>query len=97
MWCNDCLTESCGRPSRLLLYTGILTVGVGDAVVSFDLKCEVWLFTAVADYEDAGICGGEKGGAIQVVTYNTQDFRRKCQFHNLSGGVCVGTARLWVG
>src|SRR5712691_3721548 len=29
------ITESCCRPSRLLLYTGILTVGVGDAMVSF--------------------------------------------------------------
>jgi hypothetical protein len=72
-----------------------LTVGVGDAVVSFDSRREVWLF--IADYEDAGICGGKKGGAIQVVTYDTQDFRRECQFHNLSGGVCVGAARLWVG
>jgi hypothetical protein len=56
------------------------------------------LFIAVvADYEDAGICGGEKGGAIQVVTYDTQDFRRECQFHNLSRVICVGTTRLWVG
>jgi hypothetical protein len=49
------------------------------------------------NHEDAGICGGKKGGAIQVVTHFTQDFGRECQFQNLSGGVCVGVARLWVG
>jgi dolichol kinase len=34
--CGSFLTETCYRPSRLLMYTGILTIGVGDAVVSFD-------------------------------------------------------------
>jgi hypothetical protein len=58
----------------------------------------VWLFIAVGtNYMDAGICSGKKGGAIQVVTHDTQNFRRECQLHSLSGGVCMGTARLWVG
>ena len=51
----------------------------------------------VANYEDLGIRGRKKGGAIQVVAYDTQDFRRECRFHNLSSGVCVGAACLRVG
>ena len=50
-----------------------------------------------ANYDDPGICCGKKGGAIQVVAYNIQDFGRECRFHNLSGGVCMGAARLWAG
>jgi hypothetical protein len=49
------------------------------------------------NYEDPGIRGGKKGGAIQVVAHDTQNFRRECRFHNLSGGVGVGAARLRVG
>jgi hypothetical protein len=49
------------------------------------------------NYEHPGIRGGKKGGAIQVVAHDTQDFRRERGFHNLSGVVCVGAARLWVG
>lgn len=36
------ITDIRCRPSRLLLYTGILTVGVGDAVVSFRLTWGMW-------------------------------------------------------
>jgi hypothetical protein len=49
------------------------------------------------NYEDPGIRGRKKGGTIQVVAHDTQDFRRECRFYNLSGGVCVGTARLRIG
>lgn len=50
-----------------------------------------------ANCGDPGIRCWKKGGAIQVVAYNTQDFGRERRFHNFSGGVCMGTARLWVG
>jgi hypothetical protein len=56
-----------------------------------------WPFIALGtNYEDPGIRGRKKGGAIQVVAHDTQDLRRECRFHNLSGGVCVGAARLRV-
>ena len=58
----------------------------------------IWLLMALGtNHEDPGIRCGKKGGAIQVVAHDTQDFRRKCRFHNLSGGICVGAARLRVG
>ncbi len=63
-------------------------------MVSFD---EEGMRDYWTNYEDAGICGGKKGGAIQVVAHDTEDFRRECRFHDLSGGVCVGAARLRVG
>jgi hypothetical protein len=49
-----------------------------------------------ANYVDAGVCSGKKGGAIQVVTHDTQDVRGKCRIHTLGGGVCVGAAGLRV-
>ena len=58
----------------------------------------MWSSIAVgANHKYAGICGGKKDGAIQVVAHDTQDFRRECQLHNLNCRVCVGTTRLWVG
>lgn len=49
------------------------------------------------NYEDAGVCGWKKGGAIQVVTHDIQNVRRKRRFHTLGSGVCVGSASLWIG
>ena len=58
----------------------------------------MWSFIVVgALITRTGICGGKKGGAIQVVTHDTQDIGRKCRIHTLGGGVCVGAADVWVG
>jgi hypothetical protein len=84
------LTVSC-RHSPLLNYTGILALGVGDALV-----CLALIVCFDHHVGSVGFYCGETYRKASVVTYYIQDTGRQCGIYPVHNYICMDLEVMWV-